>query len=342
MSLQVTLRDGIPGGELREAWESLLADDPDATVFHSPRYLEVWHRELGQHVTPRLRVVHDGSDLIGIVPEARELEGSPTGPRELIRFLGGADVTDYLGPVSRTEDRDRVAGAYLRSLADDRDWDEFVAEGLLVGSGWVEAFESQVADSGMELAESTLEDVCPRIDLQDGYDAYLNSLGGKQRHELRRKARKLARDAGEVQLVQVPPADLEKGLESFFDMVTEGEDDKSRFFMNDAMRSFFFALAEEFGGDGTFRLHQLNVAGAPGAATISFVTGDRWSLYNSAFDDSLRRLAPGVVLVSELIRVAAEDEGCTVFDLLRGDEPYKYRFGAEDRELRRFTLLRGR
>ena len=33
-----------------------------------------------------------------------------------------------------------------------------------------------------------------------------------------------------------------------------------------------------------------------------------------------------------MLEVAA-DEGCTTFDLLRGDEAYKYRFGSVDREL---------
>jgi CelD/BcsL family acetyltransferase involved in cellulose biosynthesis len=41
------------------------------------------------------------------------------------------------------------------------------------------------------------------------------------------------------------------------------------------------------------------------------------------------------------LRLAA-DEGCHTFDLLRGDEPYKYRFGAVDRPLHTLTLLRGR
>jgi CelD/BcsL family acetyltransferase involved in cellulose biosynthesis len=46
-----------------------------------------------------------------------------------------------------------------------------------------------------------------------------------------------------------------------------------------------------------------------------------------------------MVLISELIERAA-DEGCATFDLLRGDEPYKYRFGAVDREVRTLTLVR--
>jgi CelD/BcsL family acetyltransferase involved in cellulose biosynthesis len=73
--------------------------------------------------------------------------------------------------------------------------------------------------------------------------------------------------------------------------------------------------------------------------TVSLVHSGEWGLYNSAFDPTLRMLAPGMVLVGNLIEIAAA-EGNTVFDLLRGDEPYKYRFGATDRTLRRYTIER--
>jgi CelD/BcsL family acetyltransferase involved in cellulose biosynthesis len=36
----------------------------------------------------------------------------------------------------------------------------------------------------------------------------------------------------------------------------------------------------------------------------------------------------------------AAPEGLTTFDLLRGDEPYKYRFGAVDRTLHTLSLVR--
>ena len=89
---------------------------------------------------------------------------------------------------------------------------------------------------------------------------------------------------------------------------------------------------ERLGPEGGFRLHELQVGGLPGAACVSLVRGEEWGLYNSAYDETLSMLAPGMVIISELLKVAAE-EGATTFDLLRGGEEYKYRFGAEDRQL---------
>ncbi len=337
--IELRTHDGFPGASLRAEWELLVDEDPHATIFHTPRYLQVWADTLGGGVV-RVDTVHRDGRLIGVIPLSRERVGGPTGPMEVLRFLGGTDVTDYLGPVSRLEDRDDVAGAYVDALAERRDWDEVVAGGLAADSGWREALVRHVRTRGLEIVDEAVDDVCPRISLTDGYDEYLKTLGSKQRHELRRKARKLARDAGEVNLVAVPAEHHQQALDSFFAMAAEVDGEKGRFFLSDEMRAFFGALADEFGPDGTFRIHALEVAGAVGAATISLVHKARWGLYNSTFDVGLRNLAPGMVLVGELIRAAAEEK-LAVFDLLRGDEPYKYRFGADDRTLRRVALSRG-
>ncbi len=337
----ITVRtvEGIATGSARADWELLLDEDPNATLFQGPRFLEVWKRVLGDAVEARTHLFSDEGRLVGVVAEAHERMSTMTGPQELRQFLGGNEVTDYLGPVARRHDRADVAAAYLDLLATDLDWDEFAFRGLAVDSTWPDLFETGVVERGWTLLDRGREDVCPHIDLSGGYDAYLGSLPSKQRHELKRRARKLARDAGEVRLVEVKEAHLHDRLDDFFEMAAGNESDKGGFFRRDVMRTFFHALADEFGPDA-FRLHVLDVADRPGAFTISLVQGGHWGLYNSTFDPALRALGPGMVLVGDLIEIAAK-EGCREFDLLRGDEPYKYRFGATDRELVRFTATRG-
>ena len=89
-----------------------------------------------------------------------------------------------------------------------------------------------------------------------------------------------------------------------------------------------------------FRLSFIRVRGELAAGTIGFVFKGTYSLYNSAFDREWQQLAPGMVLVAEDIRQAIE-EGCAVFDFLKGDYAYKYRFGARKRSVRRLVVSRG-
>lgn len=324
---------GVPtDADARDRWHAVVDADPLGTIFHTPEYLEVWADVLGTRANVRVHEVVDGDETIGIVPVSLQREGSPTGPLEVVRFLGGTDVTDYLGPVAAPEHRELVVTTYLDQLVEDGDWDEFVADGMVVGSGWDVLWPDHAAERGLTTLGAAPEDVCPRVDLTGGFGAYLDRLPSKLRHEMRRKTRKLARDAGDLELVEVTEGGVDEALERFFAFNTATSDDKGRFFANEEMQSWFRALADRLGRDGGFRLHELHVGGLPGASCVSLVHGGEWGLYNSAFDEALSMLAPGMVIVSELIEVAAS-EGCTTFDLLRGDEPYKYRFGAEDREL---------
>jgi CelD/BcsL family acetyltransferase involved in cellulose biosynthesis len=109
--------------------------------------------------------------------------------------------------------------------------------------------------------------------------------------------------------------------------------------MQPGMEIFFRRLGEAFLSSGVFRLSFIEVGDVQAAGTIGFRFGKTFSLYNSAFDRTWQQLSPGMVLVGEDIRIAIE-EGCTLFDLLKGDYGYKYRFGAQPRAIRRLVVTR--
>ena len=81
------------------------------------------------------------------------------------------------------------------------------------------------------------------------------------------------------------------------------------------------------------------MGGELAAGTIGYAFDGTFSLYNSAFDRAWGNLAPGMVLVAEDIRLAIEG-GAAIFDLLKGDYAYKYRFGATPRRVRRLVVTR--
>jgi len=339
--LTVVIHDGTGGDDVVEAWDALAGTDPHATLFQRARWLGRWEAALAGQRTMRTLTFHRGDTLVGVMVETREVLRLPSGPSELIRIAGGDEVTDYLGPVAAPEDRDDVARAYIGLLADDRGWDEAVLGGLAGDTGWHDRFATAARASGLEVIEEARQDVCPVVDLEGGFDGYLARLPGRQRQELVRKARKLTRDAGPFTVERYAPGDVAQGVEDFLTQVQQGDDEKAVFFARPEMQQWFRTLAEEYGTDGTLRIHRLDIGVLPAAMTVSLVdtvTG-MWGLYNSSFDPTLTALAPGMVLIWELIQQAAEEQ-CTVVDLLRGDEPYKYRFGAVDRDIRTLTLVR--
>jgi CelD/BcsL family acetyltransferase involved in cellulose biosynthesis len=336
--LDIRSTDGVPDAGELATWSELVTADPDATVFHTPRFLITWLAVLGDRVEPRVRWVSRGGAVVGVVPEELEVVGSPGDPVRELRFLGGTEVTDYVGPVAAPADREAVAQAWIAALTDDPTWDRVLAAGLPADTGWPSLIEQYARQADLHV-ETETQDVCPRIELAGGPDAWLASLPSKRRHELQRKARKLARELGGFEVVTAPPDDPAGALGSFLELASQAGGAKGRFFVDDRMRAFFEALVDEFAPDGTLRIDRLVVAGRTAAATVSLVHGGVFGLYNSSFDQGTGTYAPGMVLITELVLDAARG-GCTTFDLLRGDEPYKYRFGATERRLVRLTLTR--
>ena len=93
------------------------------------------------------------------------------------------------------------------------------------------------------------------------------------------------------------------------------------------------------GVDGDVQLTFLSVGGRRIASGIHFVTPDAILYYNAGLDPAAMELSPGVLLVSEYIRLAI-DSGRRRLDFLRGDEAYKYQWGAIDEPIRRLLVRR--
>ncbi|GAA1938450.1 hypothetical protein GCM10009738_09370 [Kitasatospora viridis] len=150
-----------------------------------------------------------------------------------------------------------------------------------------------------------------------------------ERKETVRKRRLLARQ-GEVSLVHWrDPEQLRARLPSFFAMHAEQWRDRP-----DAVAPFdggvvdrtFAGVAEQ--PDSGAVLTELRLDGAPVAAYYGFLHRDRYWAYRTAFDQSFRRLSPGHQLVAAMVEdfLAA---GVRVFDLMRGDYPYKLDYASK-------------
>src|SRR6266568_6489177 len=107
---------------LRRDWSDLVDADPAATFFHTPRYLKLYWEEFGQDAGLLLAFAEDDDRCVGAV--AFERLG------RTLRFLGGTEVTDYMGPVAAPGTEDRVAKELVHAVASRRDWDDADLRGL--------------------------------------------------------------------------------------------------------------------------------------------------------------------------------------------------------------------
>jgi CelD/BcsL family acetyltransferase involved in cellulose biosynthesis len=322
--VRVELTDD-PTAFVSRDWTSLVEADPDGTFFHNPAYLKLWWEEFGSGSL----VLALTSPPVGAC--ALEVEDGT------LRFLGGTEVTDYMGPVSLPGAEEEVAKELLAALAAEVPWDRADLRGIPAESRWLAALEAAAAAHGLRM-ERGRDRTAPMIELPGSFEAYLAALPGKLRHEIRRKQRRLAEVAGDYRVRFATPDTLRADVDAFIDLHRASPGPKGKF-MVPGMEIFFRRLAEAFLPSHRFHLAFLEVEGRRAAGAIGFGYKDTFALYNSAFDRDFARLSPGMVLVAELIRGAAE-RGRRRFDLLKGDLEYKYRFGARPREVAALVLAR--
>lgn len=317
----------------RRDWSALVDADPAGTFFHTPEYLKLYWEEFGEtpeHLLLAFAETDDGAQEGAV---ALELIGST------LRFLGGTEVTDYMGPVALPTAQEAMATQLWAGLLRRDDWNAADLRGLPEDRAWLGLLRDAAIAHGLDVQETEDQNgVAPFLPLPPTWEEYLEALPSKLRHEIKRKSRRLEAETGPFRIVNATEETLIPFLDRFVELHRMSEGPKG-VFMQPGMEIFFRRLGEAFGPRGIFRLTFIEVDGVKAAGTIGFCFGGTFFLYNSAFDRELQQLSPGMVLVGEDIRLVIED-GCEGFDLLKGDYAYKYRFGAHPRAIRRLIVTR--
>ncbi|HET7482033.1 MAG TPA: GNAT family N-acetyltransferase [Actinomycetota bacterium] len=303
-------------------WKDVLARDPDRHIFATPEWNRVWWEEFGAGKDLFLLTMRRDGDLVAVVPLYRKTEEG----RKLLRFLGGVDLTDYLGPICSIDDRFEVADALVKWLADDVvEWDVFDAHNMPVPFGFGETLVERADHAGFDVSVDQ-EDTSAVLLLPGDWETYLEGLDAKERRELRRKRRRLVREAPDAVQRRATEETLAQDLKVFVEMHRGAEGHKGHF-MKPEIATFFERVAYALLPLGWLRLDILEIGGRPVASTFGFQLKNTFYLYNSAYEPDASRLSPGVVLVSNLVKESIES-GLKTFDFLRGDERYKYQLGA--------------
>ena len=309
-----------------EDWTPLVDRDPESSLFHTPRFLKLYWEEFGASC---LQIAIATQAEQAVAAAALDMRGG------VVTWLGGFDVTDYMGPVGDPEHRDEAADELIAGLAARPDWTRADLTGLRSSGKWLASLAKAAEQRGLRYVVEPA-DVAPFLKLADTYEGYLTHLEPKLRHEIRRKDRRLRAAHPDVRLVDSTPETMADDLDRFVELHRMSRGEKGRF-MVPGMELFFRRLAAELLADGTFRISFLETEGVKIAATAGFRWRDRFLLYNSAYDHAYATVAPGMVLIAELIRTSIE-EGRRGFDMLKGDLPYKYRFGARGKGIARLRL----
>lgn len=313
---------------LEPEWRALLPRCGVCDVFLSPTWLRAWWEEFADRRELVLLSVRKDGKLVGVAPLMRE--------GERITFAGDTEICDYMDVIAAPGAEEACLAALLRSLSEEP-WDELVLWGVPHYSPTLKALAA-VAPVFNLTVDVQPEDVCPRVSLPGSWEEYLAGLGKKDRHELRRKLRRLS-DGGQVEIESLSaPADVAAALDDFLRLHGAARADKAAF-MTPRMAKFFRRIVTALAQEGLVEMIFLTLNRVRVAAVLCFRGEGELLLYNSGYDPAYAGLSVGL-LSKALALQRAIDEGYRTFDFLRGAEPYKYDLGATNLDVYRCIVRR--
>ena len=286
-------------------------------LFVLPAWLKIWWRHFGNGAEPYVLSIHHEGRPIGIAPLWAQ--------DKTVRLLGEGNVCDYLDFVVVPD----KATEFYRLLLDYLKQEGISRLNLapLRPDSSVFAYLLPVAEKmGCEIAHESI-DVSFELELPTSWDNYLDLLSSKERHEIRRKFRRLY-EAGDIGYRTVEDISAVRSeMQTFIALFRSNRRDKATF-MNDQMDSFFQDLAAEVAQDGILKLFFLEIGGKPIAAVMCFDYQSTMYLYNNGYDPHYRALSAGLLCKLLSIKESIQS-GKKTYDLLKGSEAYKHRLGGK-------------
>lgn len=281
---------------------------------------------LGANGDPQIFVVARDQEVVGIVPLS--LHG------KCAYFLGIPNVCDYQDVIALPGREERVVEHLLIHLS-KQGIDRMDLQTLRPDAKLCKALEPFEQKSQINITRFPC-DVTYEAKLPKDWDSYLMQLNGKQRHEVRRKLRRLEAHGAYTYRMAGTHGDLNDAIAQFVKLFQMNRSDKAEF-MDDTMSGYFKALIERLDRQQLLRLYFLEVGDASAAAVLCFDYNGTRYLYNSGYDAGYHDLSVGILSKVLSIRKGIE-AGCRVYDFLKGAEVYKKRIGGQEIPLHRYLV----
>jgi CelD/BcsL family acetyltransferase involved in cellulose biosynthesis len=327
--------------EIAGDWNLLLDCSASHVPFLKFEYIKTWWQTLGggewSHGDLYVAAARsEDRSLAGIAPLffTTNREGEPA-----LMFLGSIEISDYLDLIVCQDELPDFLNSLLDHLASEQapGWRVLDWYNILESSPTLSVLEKVAQARGWQVEIQPLQH-CPYIPLPGDWETYLAGIDKKQRHEIRRKMRRLEEQSLPVRWYIVEDKDqLDNEIDDFLSLMAQ-DPEKDRF-LTDGMRAQMHASIQTAFQAGWLQLAFIEIDGQKAAGYLNFDYANHIWVYNSGLNFAFRELSPGWVLLGYLLQWANQNKRCA-FDFMRGDEDYKYRFGAKDRRVMRIIVRR--
>lgn len=307
---------------LKPRWRALWQRCPTATPFQSPDWLIPWW-DIFAPGELRIVTVTYNENVIGLAPLYRD------GTRLLPIGISLSDYQDILLDPDFAEVAREEIGAAMAAMRDVEQcvFDEAAPEAAvlaLASPSWRERI--------------AIASPCPALPLPGSVQALKDVVPSSRLRHLRTARRRVAR-RGDSAILE---GDVDNAVALLTELVRLHRlrwdfEQNPGVFSDPRVEAFHAAALPALIEEGLVRLYALAINDAVVGIYYGLKHGETAYAYLCGYDPDYAFESPGSVLIGHAIETAI-GEGCTRFDFLRGDEAYKYDWGAQDRWNVRFIL----
>lgn len=325
---------------LKQNWDKLYRADPDAQYFLSWQFISALFRYFeGQWFVLAASQGARSSHYVALMPlRLKTRMNVKAGIFYHDVHMGGSYFADYTGAVCAPEFARAAMAAFAKHLR-RMHWANLHLDNLYMSSGRLRSFLENLEDKQLTMrtlsrinAEDNVDNAkCPSVDLPETWDAYLEQkLGTNMRQKLRRFLRKVD-GSEEFRITLADSATIKRDVGILLDFWKNRWGPRKGNRLSAILDTNRNVFSDAF-ADGSLFLPVLWHRDRPLGALATFIDPVKktYLFCMAGRDESAEIVPPGLVLHAYSIRHAIAN-GYRTYDFLRGDEAYKYTFGASDK-----------
>ena len=340
--MRIDVIDTMPAlVRLEQNWNAVYDGDPDARLFLSWEWLSGWIEQIEGpwFILAAKASYEDHAPYVAFLP-LRIQTKVENGRIHNELNMAGNFAADYTGLLCLPDSENRAIAAFSRCIK-HMNWARLNLENVHVSDGRMKLLLAHFSKTDFETDEVSRvgridnidNNICPFAVLPSTWDAYLETLTANSRQKIRRLLR-MVDETGEYHVSHSTLETIDRDLNTLLEFWKVRWTPRKGEFAESIAESNRMMLARSFRAGSLF-LPTLWKGDRPLASLATLVDHRKkaFLFYMTGRDEAFEGPPPGLLLHAYSIRHAIDNQ-IVEYDFLRGNEAYKYSFGAAERRIR--------
>lgn len=314
---------------LKKEWNELLTKIHNKNIFLTYEWMITWYQYYGRKSKLYILLFYKNDQIVGIMPFYYYYNRFLFAKKIVIMELLGSRTSDHLDFILMREYQYEIlkeADNYLKKV---NFWDVIKLYDFDEASYLVKFINNKKIFNytALSIVQNT---VCPYIKLPESWEDYQNNISLNTRRNFRRYSKRLHKN---LKNVEIKKCKNKEEIRTIFYRLIEMNTirmkkiNKISNFTNNLFVDFHIHIAEVFLKNDWLNLEYIVMNKNILAILYSFKYKNRIFSYGTAFDDKFHssKYSLGTVMLGNSIKNAIANH-CIEFDLMRGNEGYKYKW----------------